>query len=91
MSDLENARECYFAAGGQESDIGPRDNPEWYWRRAAKAWRDKAEIARRVFVLPEVALALSRVVHDYPQTRDRKRAAWAMIEGRISTGESDGE
>lgn len=41
--ELEQARECYFAAGGVESDIGPRDNAKWYWRRAAKHWRDKRE------------------------------------------------
>jgi hypothetical protein len=42
-NELEEARECYFAAGGVESQIGPRDNPMWYWRRAAKCWRDRAE------------------------------------------------
>ena len=42
MSDLEEARECLFAAGGQESDLEPRDDPAWYWRRAAKLWQDKA-------------------------------------------------
>ena len=39
--DLEDAREHYFAAGGLESDIGPRQDPGWYWRRAAKLWRMK--------------------------------------------------
>ena len=43
--ELEQARETYFAAGGIESDIGPRDDPGWYWRRAAKLWRSKAEHA----------------------------------------------
>ena len=35
-TDLHDAREAYFAAGGQESDIGPRLNAGWYWRRASK-------------------------------------------------------
>ena len=43
---LDKARECYFAAGGQESDIGPRDDPEWYWRRAAVLWRDEVNRLR---------------------------------------------
>lgn len=47
MSDLREAREFYFAAGGVESDLGPRSDAEWYWRRAAKAWREKAESATR--------------------------------------------
>lgn len=34
--DLEDAREAYFRHGGIESDIGPRDNPSWYWRRTVK-------------------------------------------------------
>lgn len=38
-TDLEEAREHYFGAGGLESDIGPRSEPIWYWRRAAKIWR----------------------------------------------------
>jgi hypothetical protein len=42
---MDQARECYFAAGGLESDIGPRDNATWYWRRAAKLWRSKSERA----------------------------------------------
>jgi len=41
--DLKQAREHYFAAGGLESDIGPRNDPTWYWRRAAKLWRERAE------------------------------------------------
>lgn len=41
--DLEEAREHYFAAGGIESDLGPRNDPGWYWRRAAKLWRSRAE------------------------------------------------
>lgn len=41
--DLVDARESYFAAGGVESDLGPRDDPKWYWVRAAKLWRDSAE------------------------------------------------
>ena len=32
--DLEDAREIYFTMGGIESDIGARNNPSWYWRRA---------------------------------------------------------
>ena len=41
--DLEEAREHYFASGMPESDIGARSDPTWYWRRAAKAWREKFE------------------------------------------------
>lgn len=41
--NMENARECYFAAGGIESDVGPRDVATWYWRRAAKLWMNKSE------------------------------------------------
>jgi hypothetical protein len=41
----DDAREHLFSAGGQESDTGPRDEAEWYWRRAAKLWRDRAEKA----------------------------------------------
>ena len=33
-SDLETAREQYFALGGHESEIGPRDSVDWYRRRA---------------------------------------------------------
>jgi hypothetical protein len=35
-TDLEQARALYFSLGGLESDLGPRDDPNWYWRRAAK-------------------------------------------------------
>jgi hypothetical protein len=35
-SELEQARSIYFSLGGLESDLGPRDDPNWYWRRAAK-------------------------------------------------------
>lgn len=34
--DLHEARTAYFNTGGLESEIGPRDNPSWYWRRATK-------------------------------------------------------
>ena len=44
--DLKNSRECYFAAGGIESDVGPRADSTWYWRRAAMLWRDKAGQSR---------------------------------------------
>ena len=43
QQELKDARECLFAAGGLESDLGPRDDAKWYWRRAAKLWRDRAE------------------------------------------------
>lgn len=54
--DREKARECYFAVGGIESDLGPtaRDS-EWYWRRAAKGWRDVAESLGRKFNRLEAA------------------------------------
>ena len=45
--ELHQARECLFEAGGVESDIGPRDDTNWYWRRAAKMWRDKYESLER--------------------------------------------
>jgi hypothetical protein len=56
MMNLEDAREFYFGLGLMESDIGPRENPLWYWRRAAKylAYRvdtleEKLENAARGF------------------------------------------
>lgn len=43
-AEMEEARRIYFhIAGGQESDIGPRDNPGWYWRRAAKILADRVK------------------------------------------------
>lgn len=43
--ELERAREAYFEMGGIESDIGPRDDPSWYWRRAFKIARTRMESA----------------------------------------------
>ena len=40
-----------------ESDLGGRSDPGWYWRRAAKRWRDQAETSRRL--AKEVAAALT--------------------------------
>ena len=44
--ELEEARKFYFSAGMPESDIGGRDDPTWYWRRAAKRYRDLYEAER---------------------------------------------
>lgn len=33
---LYAARTAYFEQGGVESDLGPRNDPSWYWRRAVK-------------------------------------------------------
>lgn len=56
MSDMsdeherEKARECYFAIGGVESDLGPEArDAKWYWRRAAMSWRERAESLGRKF------------------------------------------
>ena len=43
-SDLAAARKAYFDLGGIESDIGPRDDAGWYWRRAFKLARNKLEV-----------------------------------------------
>lgn len=40
-TELEEAKEHYYQAGGVPSDVGARD-AHWYWRRAAKLWRDRA-------------------------------------------------
>jgi hypothetical protein len=41
LYEWEKARKYYFEMGGMESMLGPREDSEWYWRRAAKAGRDK--------------------------------------------------
>jgi hypothetical protein len=49
-TELEQARSIYFSLGGLESDLGPRDDPNWYWRRAAKMARDERIGATRTLV-----------------------------------------
>lgn len=44
--NLQQAREAYFEAGGIESDIGPRSDPSWYWRRTILLLKDKIEILK---------------------------------------------
>ena len=49
LSDWEEARKYYFEAGGVESMLGPREEADWYWRRAAKlAKRDVDRAERRI-------------------------------------------
>jgi hypothetical protein len=43
-SDINEARSYYFSVGGLESDLGPRTNSSWYWRRAAKLLADRAGV-----------------------------------------------
>lgn len=48
LGDWLSARECYFALpGAMESDLGPRPESYWYWRRAARGWQEVAESAAR--------------------------------------------
>ena len=49
LGDWLSARECYFALpGAMESDIGPRPESSWYWRRAARGWQEVAgSVARK--------------------------------------------
>ena len=47
--DLVEAKKYYFEAGGLESDLGPRKDPIWYWRRASKMWKDKYDKLQSFF------------------------------------------
>lgn len=83
---LDDAREHYFAAGGLESDLGPRDEPEWYWRRAAKLWRDKARELQRIKEINEQTieeLQGQAIVQD--------ATIEDLSQERFSPGENDGE
>ena len=91
-ADMEEARRIYFeVAGGQESDIGPRDDPGWYWRRAAKILADQAD-GRRVKAIQEASDLLECLA-----IRDRHkpdlREAWraAAMATRSLRGCTEGE
>lgn len=48
--EMQEAQEYYYAAGGMPSDPSvPTDDTEWYWRCAAKLWRDRATAKVTVF------------------------------------------
>lgn len=47
--DMEQARELYFSAGGPPSQIDRSNDIQWYLRRAAILWKDKAESKQRKF------------------------------------------
>lgn len=79
--DLDNAQECYSSAGGPESEVEEQHDPEWYWRDAAKLWRDKAESAdknqfatlidERVKVIPRIRQDLEFIQNNsIPETED---------------------
>lgn len=70
QSELENwesAREYYFALGGMESMVGPREDAEWYWRRAAKLGKDKAESLQ--FKIDKVVEEYDRLNQAYNTTK----------------------
>jgi len=67
LDNWERAREYYFALGGMESMIGPREDAEWYWRRAAKLGKDKAESLQ--FKMDRLEDELDRLNQAYNTTK----------------------
>ncbi len=46
-TDLGEAQDSYYAAGGMPSQSLVPRKAEWFWRRAAKLWRDASTQKRR--------------------------------------------
>jgi hypothetical protein len=67
LSDWEEARTCYFAAGGVESMLEDDADPEWYWRRAAKLGQFNVAKAERE--LEELRYQFDQQARAYNRTK----------------------
>lgn len=79
--DMEQARELYFSAGGLPSQIDRSNDIQWYLRRAAILWRDKAGSRFRE--------GQEYMQETAAQECEERATSWRNSSHSIQAGESD--